>query len=189
MLMLLSLSNYWKRSCLFSTSTSSGKASKRVCTPRNGFSPCSVIGTRYPLYPVSLLTLNSRDRFPMDIVFRIYDNCLASGIEAMFTFSIALLSKNEGTLLSMKFDQLVVFLNQRIFEVYRIDLASAEGQAEADARYRVDEFVQDALSLRITPFMLDNYAREYEELVRARDAHRIEVDGLKAANHRLSAQV
>ena len=56
-------------------------------------------------------------------------------------------------------------------------------------RYRVDEFVQDALSLRITPFMLDNYAREYEELVRARDAHRIEVDGLKAANHRLSAQV
>ena len=34
----------------------------------------------------------------------------------------------------------------------------------------MDEFIQDAISLRITPFMLDNYAHEYEELVRARDA-------------------
>ena len=46
----------------------------------------------------------------MDIVFRIYDNCLASGIEAMFAFSMALLSKNETTLLSMKFDQLIGFI-------------------------------------------------------------------------------
>ena len=56
----------------------------------------------------------------MDIVFRIYDNCLASGIEAMFAFSMALLSKNETTLLTMKFDQLIGFLNQRVFEVYRV---------------------------------------------------------------------
>lgn len=56
----------------------------------------------------------------MEIVFRIYDNCLASGIEAMFAFSMALLSKNEATLLSMKFDQLLAFLNQRVFEVYQV---------------------------------------------------------------------
>lgn len=56
-------------------------------------------------------------------------------------------------------------------------------------RYRVDEFVQDAISLRITPFMLDNYAHEYDELVRARDAHKIEMDNLKAQNQRLSSQV
>lgn len=59
-------------------------------------------------------------RFPMDIVFRIYDNVLASGIEAMFTFSMTLLIKNEETLLSMKFDQLLSFLNIRVFEVYQV---------------------------------------------------------------------
>ncbi|KAI0360907.1 RabGAP/TBC [Trametes cingulata] len=125
-------------------------------------------------------------RFPMDIVFRIYDNCLASGIEAMFAFSMALLIKNEETLLSMKFDQLLSFLNTRVFEVYQIGPVQ-EGQKEV--RYRVDEFVQDATSLRITPFMLDSYAHEYEELVRARDAHKIEMDNLRNANRQLAAQV
>lgn len=62
------------------------------------------------------------NRFPMDIVFRIYDNCLASGIEAMFAFSIALLSKNETTLLLLKFDQLIQFLNQRVFDIYQVRL-------------------------------------------------------------------
>ncbi|KAJ8480747.1 hypothetical protein ONZ51_g6449 [Trametes cubensis] len=124
-------------------------------------------------------------RFPMEIVFRIYDNCLANGIEAMFAFSMALLIKNEETLLSMKFDQLLSFLNTRVFEVYQEP--AVDGQT--DVRYRVDEFVHDATSLRITPFMLDSYAHEYEELVRARDAHKIEVDGLRSANRQLTAQV
>ncbi|KAI8975841.1 rab-GTPase-TBC domain-containing protein [Trametes punicea] len=124
-------------------------------------------------------------RFPMDIVFRIYDNCLASGIEAMFAFSMALLIKNEETLLSLKFDQLLSFLNTRVFEVYEIAPAQ-EGQ---EVKYRVDEFVQEATSLRITPFMLDNYAHEYEELIRARDAHKIEMDNLRNANRQLAAQV
>ncbi|KAI0644505.1 rab-GTPase-TBC domain-containing protein [Trametes meyenii] len=125
-------------------------------------------------------------RFPMEIVFRIYDNCLASGIEAMFTFSMMLLIKNEETLLSMKFDQLLSFLNMRVFEVYQV-IPPYEGQT--DVRYRVDEFVQDATSLRITPFMLDGYAHEYEELVRQRDAHRLEMENLKNANRQLAAQV
>ena len=55
--------------------------------------------------------------------------------------------------------------------------------------YRVDEFVQDAINLKITPFMLDQYANEYEELVRKRDAHAIEVDSLRTTNRTLSNQV
>ncbi|PIL33862.1 hypothetical protein GSI_03568 [Ganoderma sinense ZZ0214-1] len=132
--------------------------------------------------------LKAYSLFPMDIVFRIYDNCLASGIEAMFAFSMALLSKNETTLLSMKFDQLIQFLNQRVFEAYQIGPV-VPGQAPADVRYRVDELIRDAISLRITPFMLDNYAHEYEDLVRARDAHKIEMDSLRNTNARLSTQV
>lgn len=56
-------------------------------------------------------------------------------------------------------------------------------------KYHVDHFVQDAMSLRITPFMLDSYAHEYEELVRARDAHKLEIDTLKNSNRQLVAQV
>jgi hypothetical protein len=63
--------------------------------------------------------------FPLDIVFRIYDNCLASGIEAIFGFSIMLLLKNEDLLLNLKFDELIVFLNTKLFERYKVCLSHA----------------------------------------------------------------
>lgn len=57
------------------------------------------------------------------------------------------------------------------------------------ASYRVDEFVQDAISLRITPFMLDAYTHEYNEMIREREAHALELDALRNTNRALSAQV
>lgn len=125
-------------------------------------------------------------RFPLNIVFRIYDNCLASGIEAIFTFSLILLLKNEEHMLTLKFDQLLAFLNTQVFDIYKID--SEETNAD-EVRYDVDQFVQDAVSLRITPFMLDSYAHEYEDVVRTREAHAIEMDSLRSTNRTLSSQV
>jgi ecotropic viral integration site 5 protein len=52
-------------------------------------------------------------------VYRIFDNCLASGIEAIFGFSLALLQKNEEKLLALKFDELVAFLNSQIVDTYK----------------------------------------------------------------------
>lgn len=59
-------------------------------------------------------------RFPLDIVFRIYDNCLANGIEAIFAFSIVLLQKNEAVLLTLKFDEILSFLKTSVFERYKV---------------------------------------------------------------------
>jgi len=127
-------------------------------------------------------------RFPLDIVFRIYDNCLASGIEAMFAFSMALLVKNEEALLALKFDQLLGFLNTKVFEVYALK-SDEENSEPQEAKYDVDQFVQDAIGLKVTPFMLDTYAREYDEMVRTREAHAIEMDSLRNTNRNLSNQV
>ena len=54
-------------------------------------------------------------------MFRIYDNCLASGIEAIFAFSIVLLQKNEDVLLTLKFDEILSYLKTRVFERYRVN--------------------------------------------------------------------
>jgi hypothetical protein len=141
-------------------------------------------------------------------VFRIYDNCLASGIEAIFAFSIVLLQKNEELLLTLKFDEILTFLKLRVFERYKVscyfDAVSKtssyrsntkmessdeeEEQSERQAKYRVDEFVQDAISLKITPFTLDVYAHEYRDLVKAREAHAIEMDALRNSNRALAAK-
>lgn len=128
-------------------------------------------------------------RFPLEIVFRIYDTCLASGVESIFAFSVALLQKNEDILLSMKFDEILVFLKQRVFERYKVGPAEQEEQAASRPEYRVDDLVQDAISLKITPFMLDAYAHEYHDFMRRREAHAIEVDNLRNANRALTAKV
>jgi hypothetical protein len=59
-------------------------------------------------------------RFPLEVVFRIYDTILANGIEAIFMFSINLLKKNEETLLSLKFDEILAFLNNKLFDCYLV---------------------------------------------------------------------
>ncbi|KAF8629664.1 hypothetical protein AX17_005603 [Amanita inopinata Kibby_2008] len=123
-------------------------------------------------------------RFPLESVFRIYDNCLANGIEAIFGFSVILLKKNEGTLLSLKFDEILAFLNTKLFDAYKIP-----GGGEKEDEYNIDQFVQDSVSLQITPFMLDAYRHEYEDMVRENNKHAIEMDGLRNSNRSLSAQV
>jgi len=71
-----------------------------------------------------LLALLVPDRisssFPLNIVFRIYDSCLASGIEAIFGFSIALLKKNEEILMSLKFDQILAYINTQMLHQYKV---------------------------------------------------------------------
>ncbi|KAF5393280.1 hypothetical protein D9757_000605 [Collybiopsis confluens] len=141
---------------------------------------------------LSLCSLRPPDNilgsFPLEIVFRIYDNCLASGIEAIFGFSIALLHKNEDLLLNLKFDDILAFLNTKLFDRYKIESEKGEGEGK-ESKYRVDEFVNDAISLRITPFMLDSYNHEYEDKVRETNKHALEVDELRNSNRALSAQV
>ncbi|KAL0955945.1 hypothetical protein HGRIS_002129 [Hohenbuehelia grisea] len=126
-------------------------------------------------------------RFPQDIVYRIFDSCLANGIEAIFGFSVALLVKNEETLLTLKFDELLGFLNTKLFDVYKVD--PADDSNGRDTKYRVDEYIQDASSLRITPFTLDSFSNEYEEVLRRNNAHAIEIDKLRNTNRILSSQV
>lgn len=59
-------------------------------------------------------------RFPLPVVFRIYDNVLATGIESIFSFSIALLAKSEEQLLKLKFDDILAYLKSRLFDPYMV---------------------------------------------------------------------
>jgi len=127
-------------------------------------------------------------RFPLEVVFRIYDNCLANGIEAIFGYSVMLLKKNEDTLLGLKFDEILAFMNSKLFDCYLIK--DEDDQKEVSVpKYKVDEFVQEAAALRITPFMLDCYRHEYEDLIRENNKHTVLIDELRNRNRMLSAQV
>lgn len=156
-------------------------------------------------------------RFPLDFVYRILDSVFAEGVEALFRFAIALMKKSEEKLLDMNFEQAVNFLKMELFECYRrsdsngvhsgedgdrtaeqpsgqvrssIQSSTSSSSAnKAKPSYRTNEFVRDAFEVKITPFILDTYAGEFDAQVRAANAHRREVEALRLVNRNLSARV
>jgi len=54
------------------------------------------------------------------MVFRIFDNILATGVEALLGFSLVMLQKNEEKLLAMKFEEMAAYLNNKIFDTFRV---------------------------------------------------------------------
>lgn len=150
-------------------------------------------------------------RSPLSICFRILDSVFAEGIEAIFRFALALMKKNEDQLLQMSFDEAVPLLAGRIFDIYRRDPLQDSGedgartpdanvspdgngqpQSSTDSsqnEYKVGEFVRDAFEFKITPFMLDSYASDFAEQVRAATAHRREIETLKIENRSLQIRV
>jgi len=119
------------------------------------------------------------------MVFRIFDHILATGIEAIFSFSILLLQKNEAALLKSNFDACLDYLKTSLLDCYQIE----DEEEQDEPQFRVDDFVRDASRVNITPFQLDNYAAEYEELRKAQTAHLVEMDSLRNENRILKAQV
>ena len=61
-------------------------------------------------------------KFPLSLVFRIYDTIFTEGIEAIFRFSIALLKKNEKRIIELDFEPLLEFLKSGLFESYQVHI-------------------------------------------------------------------
>jgi len=57
-------------------------------------------------------------KFPLDLVYRVYDIILVEGIESILRFAIALLKANHDKILSLDFEVLIEFLKNGLFEYY-----------------------------------------------------------------------
>ncbi|CAO3590623.1 unnamed protein product [Absidia cylindrospora] len=60
-------------------------------------------------------------KFPLDLVFRMYDMIFAQGLEVILKFALALLKRNETHLLQLDFEHLLDFLKNGLFEEYKDD--------------------------------------------------------------------
>ncbi|GAA5894062.1 hypothetical protein JCM6882_007975 [Rhodosporidiobolus microsporus] len=126
-------------------------------------------------------------RFPLELVSSVFDLVFAEGVEAVFRFAVALLKRNETQLCQLEFEDLIEFLKNGLFEVWAPD--PEEKDKDPDALYKVNEFVRDALQVRITPLMLDQFGEEWASLCAQQTAHAAELDSLRKANLQLSLQV
>jgi hypothetical protein len=59
-------------------------------------------------------------KFPLDLVFRVFDIILVEGIESILRFAIALLKASHDKILNLDFEVLVEFLKSGLFEYYMV---------------------------------------------------------------------
>ncbi|KAL6929482.1 hypothetical protein ACO0SA_000884 [Hanseniaspora valbyensis] len=116
-------------------------------------------------------------KFPYEFVIRIYDIILIEGLEALLKFAIVIVLKNEKKILSMKFDELLGFLKDDLFNIYLMkdeekeeqlkeeDNPDAESIVKIDLpKYDVTQFVLDAMEIKLMPISLKTIAAEYNEI-------------------------
>ncbi|KAF0374118.1 rab-GTPase-TBC domain-containing protein [Gigaspora margarita] len=132
-------------------------------------------------------------KFPLSLVFRIYDTIFMEGIESIFRFSIALLKKNEKKLIEMDFEPLLEYLKSGLFESYQVTATGVLAQLITDTQYKTNEFVKDAYNIRITPKKLQKYQQAYyaqQEAEKRRLMSEAEaIEKIKTNNYHLTNQV
>ncbi|KAI1320208.1 GTPase-activating protein [Mortierella claussenii] len=113
-------------------------------------------------------------KFPLDLVFRVYDILFVEGVESLLRFAIALLKANHDRILNHDFETLIEFLKNGLFEHYK-DNPSL--------------FVQDAYNVKVTPKKLAQYAQKYTAMVQRQQAELAAEESLRETNRQLSAHV
>lgn len=61
-------------------------------------------------------------KFPLNLVFRIYDIVFTEGVIAVLKIAVALLKRNQTTILGLDFEHLLDFLKNGLFEEYKVRL-------------------------------------------------------------------
>ncbi|KAG0283904.1 GTPase-activating protein [Linnemannia gamsii] len=113
-------------------------------------------------------------KFPLDLVFRIYDTLLVEGVESLLRFSIALLKANHDQILNHDFETLIEFLKNGLFEPYKNDASM---------------FVKDAYNVKVTPKKLAQYTQKYHAMIQRQQAELAAEDSLRESNRQLSMHV
>ncbi|RCH90252.1 GTPase-activating protein, partial [Rhizopus stolonifer] len=113
-------------------------------------------------------------KFPLNLVFRIYDVILAEGISTIFKFAIALLKRNQTTLLGLDFEHVLDFLKNGLFEEYKDD----------DRR-----FVSDACELEIPARRLSQLEKEHKLQIQKEQADASLMDELQKSNASLKKKL
>ena len=113
-------------------------------------------------------------RFPLEIVFRILDVIFAEGSQAVLRFALALVKHNAATIVTLDFEQLLEYLKEGLFDKY-VD--------------NVNQLVQDASTISISKRKLDQWSKEYLEVLRQQSPEVLEAEAVKEENRKLVKQV
>ncbi|CAO3650475.1 unnamed protein product [Mucor fragilis] len=113
-------------------------------------------------------------KFPLNLVYRIYDVIFTEGISSIFKFAIALLKRNQTTILGFDFEHLLDFLKNGLFKEYKDD----------DRR-----FVSDACELEFPAKRLSQLEKEHKALIQKELADASIIEELQKSNLEMKKQL
>ncbi|KAI7868588.1 eukaryotic and archaeal DNA primase, large subunit-domain-containing protein [Spinellus fusiger] len=85
-------------------------------------------------------------RCPLELTFRVFDVVFVEGACILLNFALALMKKNQQTLLSLDFESLLDFFHHGVYDVYENDAGT---------------FVRDAYQFDISPRQLAKFSKKY----------------------------
>ncbi|KAI8996990.1 rab-GTPase-TBC domain-containing protein [Pilobolus umbonatus] len=106
-------------------------------------------------------------KFPLHLVYRIYDVILTEGISSIFKFAISLLKRNQTTILGLDFELLLDFLKNGLFEEYKDDDRL---------------FVSDACEMEFHSKRLNQLEKEYKAQIQKELADANAIEELQKSN-------
>jgi hypothetical protein len=153
-------------------------------------------------------------KFPLDIVLRIYDILITQGSESILKFAVNLMIKNKDNLLLLKFDKLLEYLKEKMFNFYIMDNYIIKSGEKSDNRgsstlpkrfsilgnrrasefklstqdlnyYKLDELVHDSMCINIDPNELLRFEQEFENICKVEDSKLSDIETIKAENGEL----
>lgn len=143
-------------------------------------------------------------KFPYEFVIRIFDIILVEGLEALLKFALVIVIKNKDKILSLKFDELLEFLQDDLFNIYLLKDANEETKDDgliSDGEsvlknelpnYDVSQFVLDAMEIKLMPISLKTLEAEYDEisdLKKTFSSSEKEIEKLKIVNRNQSEEL
>ncbi|CCF58699.1 hypothetical protein KAFR_0F01030 [Kazachstania africana CBS 2517] len=172
-------------------------------------------GVRSSMYATQWFLTLFAYKFPLEFVLRILDVVFVEGVESTFKFAVNLMLKNQLQMLELKFDQLLNFLKNELFEYYLRENHQTRSKSEAathvylersvtprsqnsnrvnnettnDSHYDVDLFVNDAMeAVHITPISLGRYAAEYDEIHQIEHQREAQYEAMRIKNQQLQKE-
>lgn len=167
-------------------------------------------GIRSSMYATQWFLTFFAYKFPLEFVLRIFDIILFESYESILKFAVNLMLKNADTMIGLKFDNLLNFLKNGLFEYYSKE-AIAEREtspdqsstlnvqltnsnhvdrvAQTEREYDVDLFVRDAMAeVHITPISLRRYKEEYKEIHQLQREKEDQYESLRIQNKQLAKE-
>ncbi|OAD68364.1 hypothetical protein PHYBLDRAFT_117618, partial [Phycomyces blakesleeanus NRRL 1555(-)] len=113
-------------------------------------------------------------KFPLEVIFRLYDVIFSEGIDVVFRFSLALLEKNQSKILSLDFDHLIPFLKNDLLEIYDENASL---------------FIHDAFQIKIATKRLEKLSKEYQVEAARANSEAEAIEAMRRQNKALSETV